>query len=51
MAITPIILGGLYPKSNLTCILGLHTYVLNLNPIHQSFQKIMNGNHFQSILQ
>ena len=40
-AITPKIIGGFYPKSNLTCILWLYTGV---NPIHQSFQKISLGN-------
>ena len=39
-AITPKIIGGFYPKSNLAYILWLYTGVLNFNPIHQSFQKI-----------
>ena len=33
-AITPIIMGGFYPKSNLISILWLYTCVLNMNPIH-----------------
>ena len=42
-AITPKIIGGFYPKSNLH--LWLYTCVLNFNPIHGSFQKILNGNY------
>ena len=43
-AITPKIIGGFYPKSNLTYILWLYTCVYNFNSIHQSFQKISHGN-------
>ena len=45
-AITPIKIGGFYPKSNLTYILWLYTCVQNLNPIHWFVQMISNGNHF-----
>ena len=49
-AIPPKIIGGFYPKLNLTYILWLHTCVLNLNPIHWSFQKISNGNLFSRLI-
>ena len=46
-AITPLIMGGFYPKLNMTSILWLYICVLNMNPIHWCFQKISNGNCFQ----
>ena len=42
-AITPMIMGGFYPKLNLTSILWLYTCVLNMNPIHLCFQKLSSA--------
>ena len=47
-AITPIIIGRFYPKSNLTYILWLYTCVQNLKLIYYSLWKILKGKHFRT---